>query len=290
MAGSVTWNMKAESSKTRSGESGVQRTPARPAEPAALAFDLVEGDYRVRLAGDAQDLERALRLRFEVFNRELGEGLEEAWETGIDEDRFDRTCHHLLLEDRATGELVGTYRMQTVEMAVGGEGLYCAQEFDFSTVPPDVLTRSVELGRACITRGHRNGTALFALWRGLAAYLDRSGKRYFFGCCSLTSQDPKEGVAVLRRLEHEGRMWPGFTVHPRPSHACRVPEGSELPEVPLPRLFKTYLRYGALACGPPAIDREFGTIDFLVLFDSKRLPRRLFALFFTGLGLGGGST
>ena len=38
-------------------------------------------------------------------------------------------------------------------------------------------------------------------------------------------------------------------------------------EVGVPRLFQIYLRYGAKVCGPPALDRRFKTIDFLVMFD-----------------------
>jgi putative hemolysin len=35
----------------------------------------------------------------------------------------------------------------------------------------------------------------------------------------------------------------------------------------IPKLLSAYLRLGAAVCGPPAIDREFGTIDFLTLLD-----------------------
>jgi putative hemolysin len=34
---------------------------------------------------------------------------------------------------------------------------------------------------------------------------------------------------------------------------------------------RTYLSIGAKICGPPAIDREFGTIDFLTLLDLHTL-------------------
>jgi putative hemolysin len=33
-------------------------------------------------------------------------------------------------------------------------------------------------------------------------------------------------------------------------------------------------------CGPPAIDREFKTIDFLTLMDLQELPDRVRARFF----------
>jgi putative hemolysin len=35
----------------------------------------------------------------------------------------------------------------------------------------------------------------------------------------------------------------------------------------LPSLIKGYLRIGSLVCGPPALDREFGTADFFLLLD-----------------------
>jgi putative hemolysin len=37
-------------------------------------------------------------------------------------------------------------------------------------------------------------------------------------------------------------------------------------------LLRAYLAIGAKICGPPAIDREFGTIDFLTLLDLHKLP------------------
>jgi putative hemolysin len=39
----------------------------------------------------------------------------------------------------------------------------------------------------------------------------------------------------------------------------------------VPKLLKTYMAIGARICGPPAWDREFGTIDFLTLLDLKLL-------------------
>ena len=35
----------------------------------------------------------------------------------------------------------------------------------------------------------------------------------------------------------------------------------------IPRLLSAYLALGAAICGPPAIDRRFGTIDFLTWLD-----------------------
>jgi putative hemolysin len=235
----------------------------------------------VRFAEDQTDLERVLRLRFEVFNRELGEGLADSWRTGLDRDRFDESCHHLLIVEAATAAVVGTYRLQTAEQAEAGAGLYCAGEFELAPLAP-ILAKGVELGRACIAREHRNGSALFALWRGLAAYLAWSKKRYLFGCCSLTSQDPDAGLALSRWLEREGHFHPRFRVAPHAALRCAA-TGAPEPVVELPKLFGTYLRYGAKVVSAPALDGQFKTIDWLVVLDARLLPLRLWRLFFTGL-------
>ena len=47
----------------------------------------------------------------------------------------------------------------------------------------------------------------------------------------------------------------------------------------VPKLLRTYLAVGAKICGPPAIDREFKTIDFLTLMDLETLHPRVHARF-----------
>jgi putative hemolysin len=244
--------------------------------------EITAGRYVLRFARSPNELDALLRLRFEVFNLELHEGLESSFRTGRDLDEFDLTCHHLVVTDNRSGEIVGTYRLRMAETALTNGGFYSAGEFDLSALPHDILTSSVEIGRACIAREHRNKQVLFLLWQGLAAYMTHNRKRYFFGCCSLTSQDAQEGMRVLIHLEREGHLHPTLHVPPRPGLECS-PEGYFVvggQEVIVPRLFQTYLRFGAKVCGPPAIDRLFKTIDFFVIFDVEELDERMRILFF----------
>lgn len=260
--------------------------PAYPVFRDSLpALSLRQGRYLLCFAQDAGQLERILRLRFQVFNLELGEGLSTSQATGLDRDAFDDGCHHLMVLDNATGEVVGTYRMQTSEMAACHQGFYSAGEFDLEALPDEVRNNSVELGRACISLAHRNRQVLFLLWKGLAAYVAHNQRRYLFGCSSLTSQDPAEGLGMLEQLRVKGQVWEDLAAPPLPGFECRQEDpAAPLPEVPVPSLFRTYLRYGAKVCGAPAIDRAFKTIDFLMLFDLAQLDERRFRLFFGGEG------
>lgn len=248
---------------------------SRVAQPhPSLPF--AQGRYDVRLACDADEIDAALRLRFDVFNLELGEGLKRSRLTGRDEDEFDATCQHLVVLDRRDGSTVGTYRLQTAAAAARGEGFYTATEFDLSAMPDRVLQGGLELGRACIARAHRNTRVLSLLWRGIAEIARREDKRFLFGCCSLTSQDPREGRALLDALAARGALHPEIRVRPRPGFQCwpALGGGDAVPNVAVPRLFDMYLALGARVCGEPAIDRAFGTIDFLVLFDLADLDAR----------------
>ena len=132
-------------------------------------------------------------------------------------------------------------------------------------------------------KDYLNQKVLFLLWRGLAAYMKKNRKRYLFGCCSLTSQDPTDGKQVMDHLIEKGHCHPEYVIRPHADWRC-YEDGFEpgSPEVPvkLPKLFRTYLRYGAKVCGPPALDRFFKTIDYLVLLDTDRLDRVTRALFF----------
>lgn len=243
---------------------------------------LERGKCRMRFARDAGDLDSILRLRYEVFNLELGEGLDASHATGRDRDAFDETCHHLMVENAASGRLVGTYRMQTSEMAALANGFYSSGEFRLDELPEHVVGGAMEVGRACVAQDFRNSQVLFLLWKGLALYLTHNHKRYLFGCCSLTSQDPKEGLRAFRQLAAGGHLHPELSVSPRAGLECAVPPGESAgdEEVRIPILFRTYLRYGAKVCGPPAIDREFKTIDFLVVLDVEALEPEFRRMYF----------
>jgi len=227
------------------------------------------GKYQIRLAETLAEREAACRLRFKVFNLEMGEGLAASYSNGLDRDRFDSFCDHLIVEDSSEGEIVGTYRMQSGWSAGQSLGYYSEQEFDFS--PYEKIRGEVlELGRASIDREHRSSEVLTLLWRGIAQYARFYRLRYLIGCSSLNSRDPKAGWSMYRQLS-------GF---PAPAALCTRPRRRfELPEehanatqeVKVPKLLKTYIAVGARICAAPAWDREFGTIDFLTLLDLTQL-------------------
>lgn len=245
----------------------------------------IEPRYAIRLETEAYaarlavtDAERAAvyRLRFLVFNLEMQEGLESAYVCGRDVDRYDDVCDHLVVEEKKSGMIVGTYRIQRGEVAGANFGYYSEQEFDFT--PYEAMRGEiVELGRACIHRDHRTPEVLHLLWRGIARYALAHGGRYMMGCCSLPSQNPDMGHAVYASLmsyRAEERL------RTTPMAEFRMPASvGPTAEERAPKLLRAYLAIGAQICGEPAIDREFKTIDFLTLLDLHTLHPRVAARF-----------
>lgn len=226
---------------------------------------IFSSSYEVCLTREPEDIRAAQQLRYEVFNVELGEGLATSREEELDADPFDAQCDHLVIKEKASSRVVGTYRLQTGAMAEAGLGYYSAQEFDFQ--PYEILRNEVlELGRACIHVDHRRRAVLDLLWRGIARYASLHGSRYLLGCSSLTSQDPTEGWGLYQSLKD--RHLAPTELRTAPIGEYQMPDpGQVTPPVKIPKLFAAYLNIGAVIAGPPALDRDFQTIDFLTILD-----------------------
>ncbi len=243
-------------------------------EPVLAATSL----YRVSLAQTPDDLVECQRLRYLVFNLELREGLSTSERSGLDIDPFDSFCDHLMVRDIETGRLVGTYRLQTGKTAARNMGYYGDQLFDFSVYEP-IRREVLELGRACVHEDFRNMMVVHSLWKGIAVYATRVESRYLLGCNSISSQDENYGVAMYESLKNKYLVEPSLRTMPQPGCRCHS-TGEPVAVTRPPRLFRAYLDISARVCGPPAIDREFKTIDFLTLVDLAKLPDRVRTRFF----------
>jgi putative hemolysin len=252
-----------------------------PADKPASGTGLpTEPRYSLLLSTDPALIESAQRLRCDVFNDEPGFTLT-GQDAGLDVDRFDEHCDHLLVREDNSGELVGCYRMLSPTGAVAAEGLYTATEFDIQAL--DCLRPSlVEMGRAVVRKDHRNGAVVLLMWAGILAYLDRCGYDYVAGCVSVpvAGDDGPPGAQirgvrdfVLRR--HAAP--PEYRVHP---HRPVIIDGRTLDEIPaparpmIPPLMRGYLRLGARICGEPAYDADFGVGDFPALLDKRQADTR----------------
>jgi putative hemolysin len=86
----------------------------------------------------------------------------------------------------------------------------------------------------------------------------------------LNATDPGVGLALYRQLATTHLAPLEFRTLPRSLAVCTT--AKPLPAAPKPpKLLAAYLSLGAWIAGAPAVDHEFGTIDFLTVLDLHRL-------------------
>lgn len=224
----------------------------------------------VRLATHANELIQAQRLRHAVFLDEFGVN---CGQDGIDADEFDAFCDHLLVQESATGRVVGTYRMLNSANAKRCGKRYGQDEFS-SQLWQQMDDNMVELGRACIHPSFRSGAALMKLWQGIMDYLNRQQARYAIGYASVGLGDGGlSASATMQFLAKLERVWPGDPLQPiQPYSNVRAIDVRDLGEPPA--LIKGYARMGAFSIGAPAFDPVFNTADFPMLLDMTQLDKR----------------
>ncbi len=243
----------------------------------------VHGRFAAKIAATEIETQSAMRLRFEVFNKELREGLQESYLTGIDRDKYDEHCTHLIVCDRSSGMVVGTYRLMFGSVAQRTVGYYSETEFDLSAIKR-LPGEKLELGRSCVHKDYRNSAVLGLLWKGIAAFVEKNRVIHLFGCASLHTHDPVEVGMIYEYLNLFHRAEAHYNVPPlnRLDGLCTLPLfEKEMVFSLLPPLMKGYLRLGAQICGEPSYDPVFGTTDFFILLDTQKLLGRYRRKFFS---------
>ncbi|MGV2863126.1 GNAT family N-acetyltransferase [Achromobacter sp. AGC39] len=244
-------------------------TPSRnPAEPWKGNAPKV---LAVGLARTAEEIEQIQRLRYDVFTEDMGAVFPDAHD-GIEHDRFDPFCEHLMVREMDTGRVVGTYRILTPEKAREAGGYYAQSEFDLSGLGP-IRDQLVEVGRSCTHSDYRNGAVIMLLWSGLTEYLRRGGYEYVLGCASVSLRDDGVTAAEVWRTIMP-QLPQGGEPHVTPLHRYPVEKLNSTLPARVPPLIKGYLKLGAKVCGEPAWDPDFNAADFPVLLKMERMDER----------------
>lgn len=236
--------------------------------------------YQVRTAESRSDLEAAFRLRHDVFYEEL---MNRRHWLGLDVDSFDFLADHLLVVEKETKRVVGTYRILSSSIT---HRFYSETEFMLDEFKKRSGTK-IELGRACVDKHHRNGLVLTLLWRGVHQYAQISKADSIFGCSSVSITHPFT-VACLARFFREGQVSDQqMSVRPREDHrivgyssvAAEVDKISGLSVLGVrslvPPLLLSYFKAGAKVASEPALDRAFQCVDFFTVLETAHLQKLL---------------
>jgi putative hemolysin len=245
---------------------------------------VVAGDFEVRLAGNAAEVDAAQALRYRIFYEEMkAHPSPEIAARQRDFDAFDEVCDHLLVLDRRRGDgpesIVGTYRLMRRAAAAKMGRYYSSAEYDIQKMidyPGEVL----ELGRSCIAKDARNTATMQMLWRGIALYIYHYNIEVMFGCPSLPGTDPAQHAIALSYLYHHHLAPPEIRVRALESRYVKMdvlaPDSYDARKAMarVPPLIKGYLRLGGFVGDGAVIDPEFNTTDVFVIVKTELVTEK----------------
>jgi len=240
---------------------------------------LVDGErFQVKLACGEFEMMEAQRLRYEVFVAEQGHRSDAGAPPELDQDEYDATSLHLLVIEKESLRVVGTYRVRPGFMVRRTQGFYSQRQYEIAGLRR-ISGKVCEVGRSCVAPEFRNGAVVSLLWAGLIELQRRIGYRYLIGCASLETLDPAVGWGLYDWFRRQDKLSAQIACAPLAGYELARPAmpfaGTEAElKRQMPPLLKGYLRLGAQIGGYPSFDPEFGSIDFLIFFDMEQMDAR----------------
>lgn len=231
---------------------------------------LRKGRLVARVAQEAQDVRRAQALRQLCFRG--------ADAPGLDTDRHDADCLHVLVEDTETGALVCCYRLLPLTGGAEIGRSYSAQFYDLRPLHsfPGPM---VEMGRFCIAPGHRDPDILRLAWGAMTRIVDAMGAELLFGCASFIGTDADrhaEAFTLLRAGHLAPRRWLPRVKAPRVFRFAKALAGREPDRkrgmLTMPPLLRTYLSMGGWVSDHAVVDDQLGTLHVFTGVEIRAIP------------------
>lgn len=229
------------------------------------------GRYIARFAGTPADVTAAQRLRYLCF-RNAGDP------EGIDADRFDDMCLHVLVEDTRDGRVVCCFRLLPFDNGAGIDASYAAQFYGLDALR-DYGGRMVEMGRFCIHPQVRDADVLRVAWGAMTEYVDREGVELLFGCSSFKGTEADaymDAFALLNERHIAPKRWLPRVKAPRvylfgKRLSLRKPN-LKLAMRGMPPLLRTYLVMGGWVSDHAVVDNDLGTMHVFTGLEINAIP------------------
>lgn len=162
------------------------------------------------------------RLR-EITFRQIGEGTNRA----VDLDEFDLYYHHLFLYDKNANRIVGAYRMgmgKLIFKKYGIDGFYLQKLFRFEPELYQMMSESIEMGRAFIIKGYqKKAVSLYYLWKGIIHCTLRFPQhKYLIGGVSISDKFSQFSKSLMIEFMKSHYYDPYIAQYVRPKKEFKV--------------------------------------------------------------------
>lgn len=241
-------------------------------------FRIETRNHIIETIKTSRDLKAIINLRTHSFLEDYLQGEHIDW---IDFDRYDLMADHIVVREKDTGLIIGTYRIISSDLSTE---FYSEEEFEIESLLSEPGIK-LELGRACIHKDHRNGITLSLIWKGIAHYSSMIGASHLFGCASIKTVSPRLAQSIYWNLypyhyseDYRIPVQPNYQfnheIHPEDILPWDIVKNH------VPPLLKSYLKAGAKLCSKPALDSLFKCTDYFTVLDLSEINKKYQSKYF----------
>jgi len=198
---------------------------------------------------------------------------------GMETDKFDANCNHVLIEDSITGALHGCFRFMAFASGGGVPSSYSAQYYDLERLK-GYDKPMLEIGRFCVRGGIRDYAVLRVAWAYLTRYVDQHDIALIFGCASFDGVNPlkyTDAFALLKEHYLVPNKWkPQIIAEEVFEFAIELNDSIPVPKLAnqnLPTLLRTYLGMGGWVSDHAVVDRKLGTLHVFTGVEVSAIPK-----------------
>ena len=235
-----------------------------------MTVTLRKGRYVARFAQNDADVTAAQALRHLCFVTGAGRA---PLADGLDRDRFDPLCRHVLIED-GFRRLVACFRLLPLSSGAEVGRSYAAQYYDLCGLQR-FTGRLVEMGRFCVDPGLSDPDVLRVAWGALTRFVDATGVDMLFGCSSFAGVSPdlyRDAFGLLQARHLGPDQWrPGI----RAAEVIRFAPAATDPRralLHMPPLLRTYLGMGGWVSDHAVVDRAMNTLHVFTGVEIAAIP------------------
>ncbi len=243
--------------------------------------DFAHKNIRVKMLETADELYQTRRLRYEeliLFHRDRAEI---SFEQSYNDD--DLYCDHLIAIDTDTSEVVGSYRLITRKHLKTINKFACENNFNIDDIKKQSYN-VMELGRAVVKNGYRDGLVIKMLLSGVLKYVTQNDIRLMFGSIFFPPMEKEAfdkllsyfNMSVSKDSSLQPYAYePYLTLNRTPIEALNLNEVKRT----VPPILKAYISMGCVFAKSAHLeDKVFDAPNILIMLDFTTMNKKFVEL------------
>jgi putative hemolysin len=240
---------------------------------------ILKGRYRARLAETESDIQSAQKLRFRTFIEGRDTAESDTRSAGVDSDKFDQICEHVLVEEVKTDRLICCFRLLPIQNGAEIDKSYSAQYYDLDNLR-DYQGTMVEMGRFCVDPEYSlDADIMRVAWGAMTRFVDDNDVQLLFGCSSFEGTEAeayKDAFALLKEKHLAPKRWLPRVKAPsviRYASKFRLRKPNlKLAMKGMPPLLRSYLVLGGWVSDHAVVDNDLNTLHVFTGLEINQVP------------------